>query len=153
MSTTQVTSFPGVAAVTLRCWCSLQMAIPETLHGYYIRKNENEPGSFALRCPMGHTFIPAGKSRADRLQDELVRERHRTEQAQASAEYHRNESARQLRRARARQGVITRLKRRMQKGYCPCCSAQFKDLARHLKQRHPDWSPEKHAEAIEAKGK
>lgn len=39
----------------------------------------------------------------------------------------------------ATKGVVTRLKRRVSAGTCPCCKRTFKQLARHMKQKHPDF--------------
>jgi hypothetical protein len=40
------------------------------------------------------------------------------------------------------------MKRRVAKGICVCCSKKFKDLETHMKEEHPDWNPDKAAEAL-----
>lgn len=50
-------------------------------------------------------------------------------------------------------GVIAKTKKRIAAGTCPCCSAKFKNLEQHMKARHPNWNPEKGADALAAKAK
>ena len=40
---------------------------------------------------------------------------------------------------RATQGVVTRLKRRVAAGTCPCCHRTFKQLTAHMATKHPDF--------------
>jgi hypothetical protein len=34
---------------------------------------------------------------------------------------------------------MTRIKKRVAAGVCPCCNRSFKDLARHMAGQHPDY--------------
>lgn len=139
--TTTVTSFVGEAAIPMRCWCSIQLAIPASLYDYYRRKNEQASGSFSLHCPLGHTFIPAGRSEADKLRDQLAAANERAE-AQRQSKLH------AWRQISARKGIITRLKNRIARGTCPCCSQTFTDLKLHMRRRHPKWDLEKAVAAL-----
>lgn len=108
-----------------------------------------------FHCPNGHPQHYTGKTEAEKLRDQLASERARHDQAMAAAN-RRTEvqrAARQgvERRLRAHKGVITRIKRKVSSGRCPCCSREFKDLERHMKADHPKYNPEKGAEAIAAK--
>lgn len=109
-------------------------------------------------CPNGCARAFTGKSEAERLRDELAREKHRTEQATARAE---DEARRRRlvieqkdaveRSLRATKAVVTRTKKKIVAGRCPCCSTQFKDLKTHMATRHPNYDPEKAVVALEAK--
>jgi len=44
----------------------------------------------------------------------------------------------------ATKGVVTRLKRRVSAGTCPCCQRTFKQLAAHMKFKHPNYVGESH---------
>ena len=47
------------------------------------------------------------------------------------------------RRSRAAlKGQVTKIKRRVSKGICPCCRRNFANLKRHMEGQHPDWSEE-----------
>jgi len=41
---------------------------------------------------------------------------------------------------RSTKGVITKLKKRVHNGVCPCCTRSFKNLERHMKNKHPDYT-------------
>lgn len=134
-------TFDGIATETVHCWCSINFVIPRALYQFYQR--ENEAGrKFCLYCPLGHSMIPAGQSEADRLRDELAREKHRTEQARADAEHQRERVTLRDRRLAARKGQITKLRKRISNGVCPCCNRTFTNLQRHMSGQHPDWAPE-----------
>ena len=49
---------------------------------------------------------------------------------------------------RARKGVATRLRNRIARGQCPCCSESFKNLKLHMKSKHPKWDIEKAVVAL-----
>jgi len=40
-------------------------------------------------------------------------------------------------------GHLTRLKKRVAKGVCPCCNRTFRDLARHMESKHPNYAGKK----------
>jgi len=46
------------------------------------------------------------------------------------------------RRIAAHKGVSTRMKNRAKAGVCPCCTRTFKQLAAHMKNKHPDYVKE-----------
>jgi hypothetical protein len=48
---------------------------------------------------------------------------------------------------RAYKGQVTRIRRRVGKGVCPCCNRSFQDLASHMEAKHPDYGSESVTEA------
>lgn len=102
-------------------------------------------------CPNQHQNYYAAKSEAEKLRDELARERGRLDQAQAETERLTRRVALRERQVAARKAVATKLRKRIAAGTCPCCHAKFKDLQQHMKMEHPKWNPEKAADAIAAK--
>lgn len=137
-------TFDGVAVTHMQCWCGVSFAIPKTLRDHY----EREAGRFTLYCPLGHGMVPAGKSEADRLRDELAREKHRTEQAKADADWNRRRVEQRDRQLAARKGQLTKLRNRVGRGVCPCCNRYFADLHRHMETKHTDWRPEADPAAV-----
>ncbi len=138
-----------VTLVGLRCAsCGMEFAIPD----WFMQDRRNDHQSFY--CPKQHLNYYPEKSALDLANDALVEEKHLREQAEARAasraerlaEQHR-ETARVARRLSATQGVVTRHKKKIAAGRCPCCSTTFKDLATHMKTRHPKWDPTKEVEA------
>ncbi len=97
-------------------------------------------------CPgCGHQWH-YGESESDKLKRELERERElrakevererqRREQAETEAKNQRNITA-------AYKGHLTRTKKRVGKGVCPCCNRTFSNLARHMAGKHPYFADE-----------
>jgi hypothetical protein len=91
-------------------------------------------------CPQGHRQHWPEKSDKERLREqveqrdrELARTRARLDQSEARAEHEAN-------RARALKGVVTKTKRRIGKGVCPCCNRHFPNVEAHMATEHPDFS-------------
>lgn len=140
-----------VQLTRINCWCGVTFAIPEEAWGN-IERRRKEGQSQKLTCPVnGHAMYFTPKNDLQETRDALARERHRREQAQAEATAQRERADRNLRRVRANRAVVTRLKNRIAKGRCVCCAKEFKDVAAHMKRQHPDWNPDKYAQAREAK--
>jgi hypothetical protein len=115
--------------VVTSCWCGIHMAIPDDLHSFAVRRGKT------LWCPVGHTFVfndTVVKELAE-AKKRLAREQERT-QATRELLTHEEHSH------RATRGHLTRQKKRIAGGVCPCCTRTFKDLARHMAGQHPDYS-------------
>lgn len=130
--------YVGTLQIT-SCWCGIQMAIPSDLYDYAQRKGST------VYCPLGHTFV-YGDTRYDQLKREaeearalkenaeraLVRERARVDQARAEAQH-------EKRRAAAARGQLTKTKKRVANGVCPCCNRSFANVKRHMDTQHPEY--------------
>lgn len=120
------------------------------------QKRREEDGKF-WHCPNGHelhygdTTIARAQREAQAAKDQLARERAQHDQTRARLEGERRDHEHTGRRLRATRGVVTRHKRRIKAGRCVCCSTTFKNLAKHMREEHPNWSPEQHAAALESK--
>lgn len=121
-------TYTGSLVVT-SCWCGIHLAIPSDLHSL-ARRNKGQ----AVYCPLGHQFIYNGtmEEERDKAREEAKRARQR-EQAVRDLLEHEEHSH------RATRGHVTRLKKRVAAGVCPCCNRTFKDLARHMSGQHPDY--------------
>lgn len=105
------------------CWCGIQFAVPWQLHDRYRWREVTH-----LWCPLGHSMIPKGQTpdqKIENLENALTREQSRHDQTLASL--------------RATKGVVTRTKRRIAHGVCPCCKRTFANVARHMAGQHPDY--------------
>lgn len=40
---------------------------------------------------------------------------------------------------RATKGVVTKIKKRVSKGVCPCCNRSFENLKNHMESQHPEY--------------
>lgn len=63
--------------------------------------------------------------------------------AERQAANEREEAKYQKNCARAQKAAKTRIKNRIKNGVCPCCNRTFKQLAAHMKNKHPDYMEHK----------
>lgn len=125
--------------VVVRCWCGLQHAVPESLHDAQLRQFNDDKPMTAIYCPLGHTWYPAGETKAAQLQNQLQQEQARTHRERAAHDQTRAELQTTERRRRAEKGAKTRLQKRVANGVCPCCKRTFQNLQRHMDAKHPEY--------------
>jgi len=87
-------------------------------------------------CPNGHSRGYGEGSTAKQLEKEIKRRKWAEENALSA----RKEAKKSELRRIAQKGVTTRLKNRAKAGVCPCCNRTFKQLAAHMKNKHPDFA-------------
>lgn len=119
---------------TTCCTCGIGFAFDSEI---YKRKTRDHS---AFYCPMGHSQHFVGESDVEKLRRELEYEkklkdwaRNDRDAAQARAkslEHSRN----------GLKGSLTKIKRRVGNGVCPCCKRTFPQLSRHMKIKHPSYS-------------
>lgn len=113
--------------------CGLIYAVPD----YFDEARRDDHNTFY--CPNGHPRVyKEGESQAarvKRLEDRIAWERAQADQVRAD----RDALQRSL---SATRGVVTRTKRRVGNGVCPCCNRTFQQLARHMSAKHPDYREE-----------
>lgn len=125
--------FTEQAAYTERCpVCFIEFVYPQSLENAFRARTQ-----LHIWCPLGHELVTLGKTEADRLRDELTREKQRVEQARADAEFQRARKNMAYRQVAAQKGQVTKIKNRIAKGVCPSCNRTFSDLARHMGSKHP----------------
>lgn len=91
-------------------------------------------------CPSGHHNYYDGQSEAERLKaerDTAIRQR---DAARVSRDAARDQADAAERRRRAAKGQLTKTKKRIAAGVCPCCNRTFQDLARHMAGQHPGYA-------------
>jgi hypothetical protein len=121
--------------VVVTCWCGMSHAVPAELRGHQERQHNDGRKQRDIYCPLGHTYVIAGKGRAAALEEALGRER--SESARLAAERDQAEAS-----ARAHKGAATKARKRAAAGVCPCCHRTVKQLAEHMKTKHPNFDPE-----------
>lgn len=107
--------------------CGCLFGINTEMRGELLRTHKD------FYCPNGHGQHFTAETEAARLRRRL--ERSKSQLSSMQDQYDASE-----RQRRAYKGHVTRLKRRISKGICPCCDKQFKDVARHMKSQHPMFS-------------
>lgn len=126
-------TFLGTLTVHACVKCGMHFGIPAD---YDARRREDHA---LFYCPSGHQQCYVGKTEAEKLRDEVAREKHWREQAEArSADFRQQRDAHE-RSARAFKGVATRIKKRVKHGVCPCCNRTFANVAAHMETKHPTY--------------
>jgi hypothetical protein len=121
---TQTLTYTGTLVVT-RCWCGIGHAIPTDLYDMAKRRK-----GFSVYCPLGHEWVIRSETedkKVERLEGRLRATRdllHAEERSHS-----------------ATRGHLTRQKRRVSAGVCPCCNRTFANLARHMHGQHPSYAP------------
>lgn len=110
--------------------CGVWHAIPRVMYDSCV----SEGGYWY--CPNGHQRgFNEGSiyNENKKLKRQLEQERKRKEWAEKEAENSEN-------RRRAQKAATTRLQNRIKAGVCPCCHRTFKQLAAHMKNKHPNYT-------------
>jgi len=122
--------------------CFIHYAAPKAL---FDRKNETGE---AWYCPNGHHIIYK-VSKLQQAKDEaaaLRRERDRLKQNEAyyiEQQEHDRRAKRDLtKQGAALKGQLTKIRKRVGNGVCPCCNRTFSDLQRHMSNKHADYRAE-----------
>lgn len=139
-----ITATVRISTITCAA-CSMTFGVPERFEAN--RRDDHT----RFYCPAGHSNYFDGKSDADKLRDELSREQERRARLESSVEYWKGRERQKERSVRAHKGIVTKMRKRIANGVCPCCHAKFKNLRDHMREQHPDWNPEQGAEAIASK--
>lgn len=119
--------------VNIECYkCKTIFGLPDE----HYRAALAAKGVIAFYCSYGHRqYFIEGESPEDKLR----RERDRAIQQQARLEEEKREAEE---RAAKAERATARLKKRAAAGTCPCCTRSFTNMARHMKDKHPDWRAE-----------
>jgi len=84
-------------------------------------------------CPhCGTRQSYSGKSDLEKLKEEIYSERSNSKWYQRRFESEKKSKS-------ALKGQFTKFKNRIGVGVCPCCKRNFKQLARHMENKHPDY--------------
>jgi hypothetical protein len=106
------------------CACGIEYGIPEELNRRLLEKKHTQD----TYCPNGHAWHYTGISDAERARRAEARATHADDQLRAAE-----------RTTAAYKGQVTRLRKRVSAGVCPCCNRTFANLARHMAGQHPGW--------------
>lgn len=123
----EITLETEVTFVAIECGgCGVSFALTERFDR--ARREDHK----IFYCPNGCRRAYNAKSKAEKLEHDLLVERAKLDQAKADAQY-------QKKRAEGIQGELTKTKKRVSGGACPCCNRSFVNLARHMAGQHPDY--------------
>ncbi len=115
--------------VTTTCWCGIHLAVPDNL----LEWAKDAPHR-AIFCPLGHEFVfnNNNKEKLRKAEEQLERERNRLKATHELLHAEERSHA-------ATRGHLTRTKKRVANGVCPCCHRHFVNVERHMATKHPDY--------------
>jgi len=90
-------------------------------------------------CWRGHAQHFTGKTDAERAIEERNAARDERDRAKREVEYYRARADKMERSRAAYKGRVTRIKKRIGNGVCPCCNRTFSNLGRHMASQHPGY--------------
>ena len=93
-------------------------------------------------CPHGHKQHFAVETDAERLTREKAAVERQLGWEKSSREVAQRRAVAAEHATRAVRGHLTRIKRRVAHGACPCCHRSFADLRRHMEGQHPEFAVE-----------
>jgi hypothetical protein len=110
--------------------------------------NRRQQDGALFYCPSGHPqlFSASTKEKLEAAEAENTKLKKSLEQTRTmlrdveewAEEQHRERRAVERSLAGTR-GAVTRLKKRVAHGVCPCCRRTFQNLAAHMELLHPEW--------------
>lgn len=131
---------PAIVALTqIDCGnCGGSYAISER----YRAKKAQEGGYW--NCPYCQCSWGYGDNNENaRLKRELELQKKRTAWAEQDTKLAKDRAARLDHSLRTTKGHVTRIKKRVSAGVCPCCKRTFKQLAAHMKTKHPTYGEDR----------
>ena len=131
---TAVTISKTIDLEVLECpVCGIPHGIPEDM----TRRARHE-GTRNLYCPNGHWYNWAGVSNLDRAKERLAKLEQSLEWWRKDAEAKAESLQVERNHSKAIRGELTKLKKRVTNGVCPCCHRSFQNLRRHMATKHPN---------------
>lgn len=121
----------------IHCWkCKTEYHLPPELD-----KAARASEKILFWCPYGHSaYFPTGQTDEDRLRRRAEIAEQRVAQKDDDITRLRESEQSAWRKVSAHKGQVTKLKKRASVGVCPCCNRTFKQLAAHMKNKHPQFA-------------
>lgn len=113
--------------------CGVQFGISSNLHRTL---TETRQGFY---CPNGHSRYYPEDTEKNKLKREVKHLKNRVIVAGEQMEAAERDARTSEKRAAAHKGQVTKIKKRIKHGVCPCCNRTFKNLARHMSTKHKDY--------------
>lgn len=117
------------------CVCGIPFGLPD-----YHRQHLLETGE-EFYCPNGHAQVYS-KPIVSELKKQLAQAKKEAELYNQWYAAERGDHEQTRRKLGAVKGVLTKTKKRIANGVCPCCRRTFVNLHRHMGTKHPDYVSE-----------
>jgi hypothetical protein len=141
-----ITNVAGMPALWVMecCRCGIIFAVPNDFDNQ--RRKDHQP----FYCPSGHSQGYFDKTKEEKriaeLEQQLARERQAVESERSSRQWAESRAKGAAIQAGKAKAAKQRLEQRIAHGVCPCCHRSFKQLAAHMKDKHPEYAQNQHAQ-------
>lgn len=115
--------------------CGIEFGMPDE----YVKQLRRKESSFC--CPNGHSMV-YGPSDLKKKEAEIANLKNQLQLAQETRRRAQNDADHFKASRNALRGQITKIKKRIGNGVCPCCNRTFQDLQRHMHTKHPEYQSE-----------
>ena len=108
--------------------------------GFYVPKSwqqKRREDHAQFWCPNGHSNFYPQETEAERLERELNRAKQRLAEKDDTIQWWADRANKTEKELRVTKGQVTKIKKRVSNGTCPCCNRSFANLHRHMKVKHP----------------
>jgi hypothetical protein len=110
--------------------CGITFAVPD----WWQQARRNDGKGFY--CPNGHSLVYGRNT----LEKRLAAAEQARDSARAYARSVQDQNDAERRAHAATKGQLTKVRKRVQAGVCPCCTRSFQNLSRHMAGQHPDYA-------------
>lgn len=93
-------------------------------------------------CYRGHSQRFSSESREEKLKKELAAMTKYRDNGKQLLRWKEEELQMEKRSKAAIKGQVTKIKKRVKNGVCPCCNRSFEDLRDHMSTKHPTYGDE-----------
>ncbi len=112
--------------------CGVSFAVED---GFDSRRREDHQSFY---CPNGHSMSYQGKTELQKAEERAERLQRQVEAREADIRTEQRRLANERKAHAATKGQLTKTKKRVANGVCPCCNRHFVNVERHMAHQHPD---------------
>lgn len=123
---------------TYHVHCCAQCGVSYALTAAFEARRRNDHKTFY--CPNGHDQYYPQKNEAEKERERAERLQRQVEAREADIRFEQRRLANERRAHAATKGQLTKTKKRVGKGVCPCCNRHFVNVERHMTHQHPDYA-------------
>lgn len=88
-------------------------------------------------CPYCRIYWGYEEGETDKLKKQVANLIEQNQRISQNRDYHQKEAAHFRHSRDAIKGIVTKIKKRVGNGVCPCCKRTFQNLHDHIKRQHP----------------
>lgn len=129
----EIATFEIETTVCYRNDCDATITMPREVMVRFRKNHES------FYCYRGHGQAFLSESKEAKLKRQLEEKQRQIDRKQKELEWAREGERSAQRSAAAYRGQVTKIKKRVGNGVCPCCNRTFQDLGRHMKTKHPTY--------------